>query len=304
MKTCAALGDSQTQPYGWGAEPWRAWGPLLDRALGDEWIVRTFGVGGDTTAQLLARLGAAFRYDTPAMAAVYIGVNDPAASIVQATTQLNIEASIMALKHGARGNGLDYAVSVADVASLPATGEPGQRYVVLADASTTGGQTAVVNAGQAATITGAATGPTVWEYRYPRAGEYGWGRVAVRATAPTVVKQIVVVSTNYLNYTTGGDTLTTPYSAYASIRTAQQAAVTAQAVTVGGKPAVVYADLYAAQKARIQSGADPDFSSVAYDAAQSWHATQNNQHHNAYGHQLVEQTVRAAITTAGWDLAA
>lgn len=298
MKTAVALGDSQTQPWQWGNLPFRAWAPLLDAALGRFWQVRCLALGGNTTANLLARTGAAFRWETPDLAIIYIGVNDPGASITQATTQLNIEGIVMALKHGASGNEADYNIAVAGQANLPDTGLPGQRYVVLNDSSTTGGKVAR-RGGDAPTITGSAAGPTVWEYRLPRVGELGWGRVAVRATAPTAVKRIVVVTANYQNWTTGGDTLTTPYAAYVPVRAAQAAAVAAQNVNAAGVPSVVLADLYAFQKARIQNGEDPDFSATGYDQAQSWHAIQNNQHHNDYGHELVEACVEARIA-ASW----
>lgn len=302
MKTLAALGDSQTQPWGWGALPWQTWVPSVARNFGASWRGRAFGVGGDTTTQILARSGIIHRYETPDMVAIYAGVNDPGASISQATTQNNLEALILVAKHGVKGDGEALTTVVADQTALPASGEPGQRYVVLSDTSTTGGMVKVANTTQAATITGTATGPTVWECRYSRAGELGWGRIAVRATAPTVCNKIVVVTANYLNYTTGGDTLTTPFATYAPVRQAQADAVTQQNVTVGGLPSVVLANLYAYQRARIVAGTDPDFSAVAYDQARSWHATQNNQHHNQYGHALVAECVTAAVVAAGWAL--
>lgn len=38
---------------------------------------------------------------------------------------------------------------------------------------------------------------TVWEYRNPRAGTAGWGRVARATTAPTHCRRIVVMATHY-----------------------------------------------------------------------------------------------------------
>lgn len=196
---------------------------------------------------------------------------------------------------------------VPTVAALPPLGKLGQRYVVLNDNSSSGGAPAW-RAQDHTTITGAGSGAqTVWEFRYDQAGERGWGRVATNATAPFAgcCQRIVVTSTNYLNFTTGGDTPTSPFTSYANVRAAQRAAVTAENVAVGGKPSVVYADLYDFQKARIVAGTDPDFSTVSYDQSQSWHVAQNNQHHNAYGQQLVSAVNLNAITSAGWlpDLA-
>lgn len=306
-KTCFTTGTSLAAPIGQhGNEPFQTWNYLLEqdlRAADPEWIVRAFGVGGENTDQILARLGVAWRWDIPEMAVLYVGANDPGSvpSIGAAATQLNVEAMIEALQHGATGDGQFYGVHVDTVADLPANGSRGERWVVLSDTSTTGGVPAT-SAEQAATISGSVTGPTVWEYRYPRAGAAGWGRVAVRTTAPTVVKQIVVIGEGYLNYTTGGDTLTTAYALYAPVRAAEAAAVTAQAVTVGGKPTVVFLDYYTFLKNRIVAGTDPNFAVTTYDQNLSWHAADQNQHNSPYGHQLIQLAVRGAINTAGWTL--
>lgn len=325
-KTIAVMGDSQTDVISSVADAWNVHGPVLSRILRHEgykdYRTRVFGTAGDTTTQMLARAGRMFYFDTAEVggivtnfvdiAYIYGGVNDPGASITSATTTLNLRAMILMLKHGAKGDERSPIISVATQASLPYSGAIGRRYVVLSDTSTTGG-VAASHTYEAATITGtvASSGPSVWEYRNPLAGELGWGRIAVSSTAPTVVKKIIVVSTNYLNWTTGGDTPAggtpsgAPYSSYPAVRIAQQAAVTAEAVTIGGVPTVVYADLFNFQKSRILAGTDPNFSAdttivpmVAYDQTKSWHVFQNNQHHEAYGHSLVAQCVRNAIPSA------
>jgi hypothetical protein len=240
-------------------------------------------------------------FEIPDIALIHIGVNDPGNSITQATTQANIQAIIKSLKYGVNGAGagLGSGVSVAAPSNLPVNGAPGQRYIVLSDNSTTGGVGAKA-AGQTPTITGtvSGSGQSVWEYRYPLSGEYGWGRIAVAGTPPTHCKNIVVVSPNYLNFTTGGDTLSTPYATYANIRTAQQAAVSAENVVVAGKPSVIYSDVYSFLRSRIVAGIDPDFSSVAYDQNRSWHYTQNNQHKSAYGHALDAEKISVDILSA------
>lgn len=300
--TLAALGDSQTDDQaGWGVDGFRTWVPVLADLLNRQGCKvrgRSFGISGDTTTQALARVDDLLFYDTPDLALIYAGVNDPGASITQAGTQANLQAQIKALKHGAKGSGLGTGVTVADQTALPATGELGQRYVVLSDASSTGGA-AAWHTSQAATITGAGgSAQTVWEYRYPLTGEAGWGRVATASTAPTAVKRVAVVSTNYLNWTTGGDTTGTPYATYATVRAAQQAAVTAENVAVGGVASVIYVDLYGFQRARILAGTDPNFAGGTYVQATSWHVADSNQHHNAYGHLLVAQSVLAALPAA------
>lgn len=306
----ACLGDSQTDSdAGFATAGFDTWPAQLQRSLRANGVnarCRSFGKSGDTSAQALARVADCFIYGTPDAAIVYIGVNDPGNSITQAQTQQNIEATILALRHRAVGDGLGSGPTVAGQANLPKTGKLGDRYVVLSDTSTTGGQAAFDDAHHA-TITGsvAADGngfkTSVWEYRYSAGGELGWGRVAVKATAPILdssgapigVPDVVVLSTNYLNFTTGGDTTDTPYTTYANVRAAQQAAVVATAATGA---TVTYADLYTLQKGLIGNGAT-DATSGGYDTT-SWHYKQDNQHHNAFGHSLVARAASAATTAA------
>ena len=308
-KTLAALGDSQTDlAAGYKVRPSDTWAPILGTLLNNEGAstrMRTFGIAGDTSATLLARSNVAHMYDLPEVVLIAIGVNDPVGSLTSAQTITTEGAIIKGLKHGAYGTS-DPSVpgncSVADQTALPATGRPGQRYVVLNDTSTTGGMPAV-STGQATTITGSVTADansnkiTVWEFRYPQVGERGWGRVATNATAPTFTKKFVVIDPPYRNWTTGGDTTSVESSPNAALRTALQSVVTVENQTVGGVPSVIYAGLYNFMKARIVAGKDPDFSSVAFDQTKNWHYIQNNQHYSAYGHALQAQAVLSAMKT-------
>lgn len=102
----------------------------------------------------------------------------------------------------------------------------------------------------------------------------------------------VVVSTQYLNWSSGGDTINTPGSTYATLRTFQQAAVTAKAVTYPGR--VAYCDLYTYMRALIVAGTytQGDF---------AWHTADSNQHLNAIGQAIVADAVLATITAqTGW----
>lgn len=302
-KTIALVGDSQTDTqYGNGVEAWNTWGPTLSHILnleGFSYRSRVFGVGGQTTTQGLARFGMVLRYDTPDAFGLAMAINDPPNSVTDATSVNNIRTMILAAKHGVRGDVNAQVVAVAGQANLPVQAEQGTRYVVQADTSTTGGAAALLPM-HAATITGsvAAGAPTVWEVRDRRGGEAGWGRVAVSATTPTKVKKIFVVSPPYRNWTTGGDTPSTPATVVAQVRTNQQAAVTAENVNIGGVPTVIYVDLYNFLRSRIVAGTDPDFSTVTYDQTKSWHIAVNDQHLNAYGHLLCAAAVRAALPSA------
>jgi hypothetical protein len=306
MKTLTSIGDSQTDyTAAYGVRASDTWTAVLAKLLGDDWRGRGFGISGDTSAQNLARADVLFQYDAPEIAVIAIGVNDPGASITTSATQANVQALIMAAKHKVvgRGAGLGGGITVATAAALPAGGRLGERYIVLSDTSTTGGA-AGFHPRHAATATGSVTADgngqklAVWENRYPLAGEAGWGRVAKTGAAPTLgANKIVVVPPPYRNFTTGGDTPSTPLAANAAVRGALTAAVAAEAVSVGGQPTVIYSDLYAFMQARIQAGTDPDFSTVAYDQAKSWHYISNNQHYSAYGHALEAQKVYADIVS-------
>lgn len=102
----------------------------------------------------------------------------------------------------------------------------------------------------------------------------------------------VVVSTQYLNWSSGGDTVSTPYSTYATLRPFQQAAVTAKAITYPGR--VAYCDLYTFMRALIVSGTETQGSF-------SWHVADSNQHLNVLGEAYVAAAVLATITAqTGW----
>ncbi|AMS02858.1 hypothetical protein BJD57_gp26 [Gordonia phage Vivi2] len=307
--TISVLGDSQTDYAGYGVRPCDTWSARLGRNLRSAGMVgpvRGFGIQGDQTLAGLNRVDAMHMYDIADVALLPLGVNDWVASpsiLTSAQTTQYIQATVMALRHGATGPGVGTgfgAPHVATVDALPGSGRPGQRYVVLADASTTGG-VAKTEAGQTATIAGSVAADvngnrvTVWEFRQNQAGERGWGRVAVRTTPATHTKRFAVIAPPYRNFTTGGDTPSTPVAGNATLRTAQQAAVTAQNQAVDGAPTVIYIDAYTAMRQRIVSGADPDFSAVAYDQSRSWTYIQNNQHLSTYGHDVFEQVVRAAL---------
>lgn len=102
----------------------------------------------------------------------------------------------------------------------------------------------------------------------------------------------VIVSTQYLNYSTGGDTLSTPYATYATLRTFQQAAATARAAAYPGR--VAYCDLYAYMRNLIVNGTETQGSF-------SWHVADANQHLNVLGNQYVAAAVLATIQAQpGW----
>lgn len=103
---------------------------------------------------------------------------------------------------------------------------------------------------------------------------------------------IVIGNTQYLNYTTGGDTTTTQTSTYATLKGFQKAAADALKAAYPGR--VAYCDTYEHMRQLIVSGVDTQGSA-------SWHVAGTNQHLNAYGEQIVADAMRATIQAQpGW----
>ena len=240
--------------------------------------------------------------------------------------QSNLQALIKALKYGVAGIqagiglGTDAltGVWVAGQSNLPANAPPTTRILVMDDTSATGGMAALANTQQHATIAGNYSGAnaaqqTVWERRTPQAGEAGWGRVAVTGTAPFsgCCSRILVVSANYLNWASGanGDNIDvatgyafafgtssdsasagTYYSAYSyqSVRTAQAAAVSAENAA---DTSCLFVDLFAFQSGLIAAG-------ETTQGSNAWHWAPNNQHHNAYGHDIVARACLSAMAAS------
>jgi len=204
--------------------------------------------------------------------------------------------------------------------NLPANAPPAMRCIVMDDTSATGGMAALPSApGQQPRITGdySALGnarQTVWERRTPQGGEAGWGRVAITGTAPFsgCCSRFLIDSTNYLNFANGsGDNINVdtgkaynagastdsasagvPFAAYLPVRVAQQAAVAAENVNDN---CCLYVDYFGYQSRLISSGETTQNSNA-------WHAIANNQHHSAYGHDILARARVETIVASrpGW----
>ncbi len=242
------------------------------------------------------------------------------------STQSSLQALIKALKYGVAGVqagiglGPDGLIGnwVGGQASLPPNAPPMTRLVVMDDTSATGGMAALANTQQHATIAGNYSGTnaakqTVWERRTPQAGEAGWGRVAVTGTAPFAgcCARILVVSVNYLNWASGsnGDNIdvATGYgftfgtstdsgtagtyyaaNAYQAVRAAQSAAVSAENAS---DTSCLFVDLFAFESGLIAAG-------ETTQGSNAWHWAPNNQHHNAYGHDIVARACLTSIVSS------
>lgn len=101
------------------------------------------------------------------------------------------------------------------------------------------------------------------------------------------VSKIMVVSAQYLNFSAGGDTLSTPYANYVPVRQAQQDAANAH-------PGVIFVDLYTYMRDRIVNAQDTQGSF-------SWHVADGDQHFNSYGCGIVADCVLQSVQAQGWD---
>lgn len=300
-KLIVAMGDSLTHNPTLGNPAEKFWPIVLAQKLNTltpapcTVTARNRGRSGNTTANtspnMMYRSGWFFANGVPELAIIFGGANDPGNSISTSATTQNLQAMIKAVKFGvAATSGAGY---VAGQANLPASIAPGTRYVVLSDTDSTGG--AVAASGQTPTISGAVSADSagntqaVWESRNGQAGVLGWGRVAVASTLPDQCSRIIILSMHYLNFSSGGDTLSADYATYnatTGVRVAQVAAAAAEGV--------VYADQHAFFKSRIQAGIDAQGSFT-------WHYADSNQHLNVYGNELIAQFLLSTIQAQpGW----
>lgn len=297
-------------------------------AAGYPFTERNSGLGGSSSSGYgVGGLQRLFLYEPKPDVAVFAhGYNDVPNGLTAADTTLALRKHILSAKFEVMGTArkfgdesiytgtdLSAGVWVATEASLPANCKPGARVGVSADGSSDGGRmapgqtvsadaTGILDSRLHPTITGAGAGaPTVWEARHPIAGVYGWGRVGKSNTQPWGVRRIAVEGMGYLNIIGGntpadatGTIAAGGYAGYEIARAGQLGAVTAEALTVGGAPGVIFVNQFEFMRQRILTGLDPD-DSAGYTTGRNWHRNSGNQHYNAYGHQLRAQNMLAEI---------
>ena len=296
-----AFGDSITHNNTNGVLGVEFWPSAAQNILTDAYglentLFRNLGASGNTSSQCLNRIHSAFQWrdggteerpvlNLPDLAMVMIGVNDPGNSISTATTQANIESIVRCL--------LNRVAGVAATESALPTVDAGQtlipigtRYWVVADGSTTGGladASIPTSYGQPARVAGAiaavkpasaTTNGAVWIKRRHASGASGWARIADDYTRG--VKQVVIMSTQFLPTETPGS----PDSTNATLRTAQQAAVTAsQSITGIGSTKAKWLNHWQMFADDVTAGYIADMNALVYATS--------NQHYNAEGHRQI-----------------
>lgn len=211
--------------------------------------------------------------------------------------QRNLQAMVKILKYAVSGDGRSDMVHVWSQTQLP-VGETGQRYLVMEDTSINGGAVKN-NSSQHDNISFNYSGSpkqTVWEYRNALAGEAGWGRVAIAGmdAFDEGTKMVILLTNNYLNWSSGGDnynTITgagTQYAPYVPVHDAVFGAATAENV--------VACDLYD-YESRLIYGPNPQMTQGSF----ANHYIDLDQHKSRFGHENDARALYATtIAQPGW----
>ena len=262
-RAIVAIGDSISYSLGGGGLVANQFYPARLQAafaaLGiTDVIARNFGVSGNTTAQMIARMACLNQYETPYIGVIEGGINDGA-------------------------NGSSVSGSGATTTSIPVQAGHGARFTV--------GGYVVIN-GQSRLVTAIST-DTLTVSPALSAAPTDATAVAHDTAANIVVlgqyllaagcSRLIVLDCHYMNWSSGGDNGASQNATYAAIRTAQAAA----AATLGA----TYVDAYNYMRALI---ADGTYTQGDY----RWHIADSNVHLNAAGEQILSDAIIAAMPSA------
>lgn len=257
------VGDSHTYNISYGQTMDDFYPARLDGMMRPGWRKSSvnYGVSGDTTAKIIARLVNVKSTDTGNVAILYAGTNDANyETTVQASPPPTTTTFSVASNYGAAYKAGGYVV-VNGVSALVLS--------VVGDAFTL-----------AAPLSSApAAGATVKSDIRTNLVLIG---NALKARGYT---KLIVAGQHYLNFATGGDTVTTPLAAQVALR-AQQAGA---AQDLGA----VYVDFHAYMRALIVTGAFTQGDAL-------WHVAASNTHLNNVGEQVLADALYAAMQAQGW----
>lgn len=273
-KHIGVIGDSLSSSFNYSARLWEYWPYLLDTQLAAAGCfarTKTCAISGTTTGMMYSRIPAMLRNgEPPEIAIIFAGVNDPLVyGTVEASPAPTDTVFTVSSTHGNRFRAGTY-INVNDTSCNAGTAAR-KILSVVGDVITL--ETALPSALTAGDIIRNDTYKNI-------------ELMSNYLTSIGCTKQMLV-GAQYLNYTTGGDTVSTPYAPYATLRAAQAAVATAKGM--------VFVDIYASLKARIVGGQTTQGEWTA------WHVLDANQHFNAAGQALVGGYIYAAIQAqTGW----
>jgi len=230
-------------------------------------VCRNFGISGQRTDEMLARINQIFRRDfgTPDLVVLEGGSNDYNfnSGTAQANITLYMTAMVKYLKAGAKGY-------VTNPSSLPANGNLGDYYVVTVDNDSTGGFNP--DSGQSGAGGNACT---LWKCTGVQGGIKGWGRANTPST--WVVPKIVIMNKHFLNFSGSGDN-------YSPTAVNSESVIINTAVhNVCVNEDVLEGDIWTWLANRIASG------EFTYQDWTSWHCADGDIHPSAQGCNLFAQ---------------
>lgn len=266
-KRAAVMGDSLTNNFVWGVSADKYYPSVLQdlvNGIDGSVLVRNFGVSGEATGQMVARMSCMTQFEVPQLAIIYAGTNDLSTNgttlVTAATTPTTTQFSVTA------ASGVRF---------------PAGSYITI-NSQTVQITSQVVDL---LTVTPALSGaPTA-------------GNTVNCATRQNLVvmgqylqaagcSRIIIVGRHYDNFSASADTTSVQLPANATLRGLQSAA----ASDLG----VPYCDLYAFMAALITAGTDTQGSF-------SWHVFNSNIHLNTYGEQIIANALLETIQDqSGW----
>lgn len=261
------VGDSLTFNSSYGQVIRNFYPAVLESLLLADGFARTSinkGVSGNSSLNVIGRLPNVLQAGSGDVAVIYIGTNDVG---LIGTTSVQASPTPTATTFGvATGVGIKYS--------------PGGFLTV-------GGVEAVISSVSGDVLTLSAPLPSAPSVGAAVVPDTTSNIIAIgRALREAGFKRLLVGGMHYLNFATGGDTVSTPLQQNVALRALQQAA----ANTLG----VPFVDFHAYMQALIVAGTYTQGNDLA------WHVAVGNQHLNNTGETILANAIYAAMQSAGW----
>jgi lysophospholipase L1-like esterase len=283
-KRLVAIGDSLTLNFVYGhLTPPTVYYPtrlaVALQALSVPIMGANYGISGQTSTQMLSRVSGLYQFGTPDLAVIWAGHNDRTALAITSITSASTTATVTTTAAHYLATGMQVTIAGATQTEYNGT------YTVTVTGATT----------FTYTFAGSATTPATGTKTYTI--PYAQTTANIKAMAEAVLadgcERVVICSTHYLNYGSGGDSTATPASgARLDLWNAQSTAYTDEAALHSGE--VAFCDLYAYFYALLGAG-------TYVQGDHLWHQADSDVHLNAAGEQIVADALLATIQAqSGW----
>jgi hypothetical protein len=253
FNTLIAIGDSFTSNGTTGLTTAQFYPSVASKGIPFIESSANYGISGDTSCGMINRIATTIVYKNISMAIVYAGQNDGSVTVQSSPPPNN---RVFTVNNGAKFFAGSYI--------LVGT-EPAQVLSVSTNQITLTANLTQGNPSLGTEVAPDTTRNIVAIINY-------WKSLGI--------KIIYVMGAHFMNFSTGGDTVTVQQASAAATRAKQLAA--AQATNCP------YIDNYAIMSARITNGLDAQGSA-------SWHYADGNVHLNAYGESILAANIVSAI---------